>query len=121
MILPFAYAQALFADGKYSESAGVLRVALQKVTPEKQGVFYPRGLYLDENTLVGQIDRLAGEAEANPTDSDLELLLGYHWLGIGETDKSIEPLNRAKEDSKNFVAADTLLRLAEKIRSGDKN
>ncbi|MFH1371842.1 MAG: hypothetical protein ABII09_11245 [Planctomycetota bacterium] len=119
IILPFAYAQALFADGRYSQAADVLRTALQKATPEKEGVYYPRGLYLDENTLDEQIDRLAKEAESRPDDSDLQLLLGYHWLGVGETEKSLEPLTRAREDYKNFGAASTLLDLAEKIKAGE--
>ena len=119
MILPFAYAQALFAQGFYSQAADVLRTALQKVTPDKEGVYYPRGLYLDENTLDEQIDQLTKAAEAIPNDSDLQLLLGYHWLGIGETEKSIEPLAKAKEDYKNFGAASTLLELAGKIKAGE--
>ncbi len=118
-ILPFAYAQALFADGRYSQAADILRTALQKVTPEKEGVYYPRGMYLDENTLDEQIDRLAKEAESRPDESDLQLLLGYHWLGVGETEKSLEPLTKAKEDYKNFGAASTLLDLAEKIKAGE--
>jgi tetratricopeptide (TPR) repeat protein len=118
-ILPFAYAQSLFAQGFYSQAADVLRTALQKVTPEKEGVYYPRGLYLDENTLDEQIDRLVKEAESRPNDSDLQLLLGYHWLGIGETEKSLSPLAKAKEDYKNFGVASTLLDLAEKIKAGE--
>jgi tetratricopeptide (TPR) repeat protein len=119
MILPFAYAQALFADGRYTEAANAIRSALLKSSPDKEGVYYPRGLYLDENTLDEQIDQLAKAAEALPNDSDLQLLLGYHWLGIGETEKSLGPLTKAKEDYKNFGAASTLLELAEKIKAGE--
>ncbi len=118
-ILPFAYAQALFADGRYSQAADALRTALQKATPEKEGVYYPRGLYLDENNLDEQIDRLAQEALSRPDDSDLQLLLGYNLLGAGETEQSIEPLTKAKDDYKNFGAASVLLDLAEKIKTGE--
>ncbi|MFH1715935.1 MAG: tetratricopeptide repeat protein, partial [Planctomycetota bacterium] len=63
MILPFAYGQALMANGQYPEAAEVLRTALAKVSPDKEGVFYPRGLYPDEKTLLAQIDELAKKAE----------------------------------------------------------
>jgi len=116
IILPFAYAQALFADGRYTEAAGVLRTALEKLTPEQQGVFYPRGLYLDEDILTTQIHRLTGRAEQYPSNSDLQLLLGYQWLGIGELDKALPLLTKARDDYKNFAAASALLKLAEKIK-----
>ncbi|MGD8500013.1 MAG: tetratricopeptide repeat protein, partial [Phycisphaerales bacterium] len=38
MILPFAYSQALLANGQYSKAAEVLRAALAKVRPDKEGV-----------------------------------------------------------------------------------
>jgi tetratricopeptide (TPR) repeat protein len=119
MILPFAYAQALFAEGRYTDAANAIRSALLKSSPDKEGVYYPRGLYLDENTLDEQIDQLAKAAEALPGDSDLQLLLGYHWLGVGETEKAYGPLTKAKEDYKNFGAATTLLDLTEKIKAGE--
>jgi len=119
IILPFAYGQALFAQDKYTQAAEILRLALQKSSPDKQGVYFPRGLYLDENTLMDQIDSLAKAAQNNPSDSDLQLLLGYQLLGIGETEKAIEPLNTAKENPGNSAAAALLLDLAEKIKTGE--
>ncbi|HUW19229.1 MAG TPA: hypothetical protein VMW16_08005 [Sedimentisphaerales bacterium] len=116
MVLPFAYAQALFAGEKYSESAQVLRTALAKVTPEQEGVFYPRGLYADDDVLFEQIDRLAEKAELYSFDGDLQFLLGYHLLGIGETDEAVEPLRLAGQDLKNAPAAAVLLGVLEKLR-----
>lgn len=116
MILPFAYAQVLFADGQYSEAAEVLRAALAKVTPEKEGVFYPRGLYPDDDTLLGHIDKIAEKAELFSFDGDLQLLLGYQLLGIGEIDEAAKPLQQASQDLKNAAAAKTLLNLLEKIK-----
>ncbi len=115
-ILPFAYAQALFANGQYEQAAEALRRALEKSSPDEEGVFYPRGLYLDEEALLEQIDRLAEQAALWPNNSDLQLLLGYHYLGIGEMEKSLEPLRNARRDYKNFAAASVLLELAEKIQ-----
>ncbi len=119
IILPFAYGQSLLAQGKYTQAAEILRLALQKSTPDKQGVYFPRGLYLDENTLMDQIDLLAKAAQNNPSDSDLQLLLGYQLLGVGETDSAIEPLNAARQDSVNSAAAALLIDLAEKIKTGE--
>jgi len=53
MILPFAYGQALLASEQYSKAAEVLRGALAKVSPEKEGVFFPRGLYPDGAGIKG--------------------------------------------------------------------
>jgi len=117
MILPFAYSQALLADEKYIAAAEVLRGALLKVTPEKEGVFYPRGLYPDEETLFAQIDILTEKADLDKTNADLQLLLGYHLLGVGETEEAIEPLQQARLDSVNNQAAEVLLNLAEKLKT----
>jgi tetratricopeptide (TPR) repeat protein len=116
MVLPFAYSQALFASEKYPESAEVIRAALAEVSPEKEGVFYPRGLYPEEDILFEQIEQLAEKAELYSFDGDLQLLLGYHLLGIGEVDEAIESLQLANQDLENATSAAVLLSLAEKIR-----
>ena len=118
-ILPFAYSQALMATEQYPEAAQVLREALAKVRPEEEGVFYPRGLYPDEDALLEQIDRLAGKAETYRYDADLQLLLGYQLLGIGDVDRAIEPLMRSSEDLVNASAAAVLLNLAQKIKTSE--
>ena len=117
IILPFAYSQALFARGQYSEAAAVLRQTLAKVTPDKEGVFYPRGLYSDDDVLFEQINLLAERAELYSFDADLQLLLGYQLLGIGKLDEAVEPLQNASLDMNNAVAATTLLNVLEKIRA----
>jgi predicted Zn-dependent protease len=117
IILPFAYSQVLFAKGQYSEAAEVLRGILAKVSPEKEGIFYPRGLYPDDDELFEQINRLAERAELYSFDADLQLLLGYQLLGIGKLDEAVEPLQRASRDMENAVAATTLLNVLERIRA----
>jgi hypothetical protein len=114
VILPFAYAQALFADGKYSESADALREALRKVSPDKETVFYPRGLYADDDVLFKQIERLVDKVEQSGDDADLQLLLGYHLLGTGETGYAREPLEQAGQAPENAEAAAVLLKLLDK-------
>jgi hypothetical protein len=116
MVLPFAYAQALFAGERYSESAEVLRAALAKVSPEEEGVFYPRGLYTEEDVLLAQIDRLAEKAQLYSFDATLQLLLGYHLLGVGELDEAVEPLRLASQDLDNASSAAVLLSVLEKVR-----
>jgi tetratricopeptide (TPR) repeat protein len=117
MVLPFAYSQALFANEKYPEAAELLRAALAKVLPEEQGVFYPRGLYPDDDVLFDQIDRLAERAELYSFDADLQLLLGYHLLGIGRIEEAVIPLQQAGQDLQNTASAAVLLDLLEKIRT----
>jgi thioredoxin-like negative regulator of GroEL len=118
-IIPFAYAQALFANKQYTQAAEILRTAIVKTSPQKEGVFYPRGLYADDDTLFNQIDKLAEEAELYSFDGDLQLLLGYQLLGIGETEKAVEPLQQASKDSKNAATAKILLDLLEKMKTQD--
>jgi tetratricopeptide (TPR) repeat protein len=117
MVLPFAYSQALFANEKYPEAAELLRAALAKVLPEEQGVFYPRGLYPDDDVLFDQIDRLAERANLYSFDADLQLLLGYHLLGIGRIEEAVIPLQQAGQDLQNTASAAVLLDLLEKIRT----
>jgi len=115
MILPFAYAQALFADGKYDKAADVLRGALKSVTPEKEGVFFPRGLYANDDVLYGQIDKLLDKADQAEGDSDLQLLLGYQLVGVGETGHARDQLEEARQDPRNAESAAILLNLVEKM------
>jgi len=121
MILPFAYCQTLFAAERYTEAAEVLRAALAKVSSEEEGVFYPRGLYSKDDVLFEQMNRLAEKAELYSFDPDLQLLLGYNLLGIGELDEAVEPLRLATLDLENAPAATVLLNLLEKMRIQDAN
>lgn len=117
MVLPFAYAQTLFANGQYSDAADALRSALERVSPEAEGVFYPRGLYTEDEVLLHQIDLLTKAAEIYTSDADLQLLLGYQLLGIGEIDEALEPLQQAGLDLENKDSAEVLLNLLEKIKT----
>jgi len=116
IVLPFAYIQALFADGQYQKAAEVLCSVLSKVLPQEQGVFYPRGLYSDENVLKKQIEQLDRAVRLNPFDSDLQLLSGYQLLGMGRFDEALKPLKNAQKDHKNTQAATMLLDLLEKLK-----
>jgi uncharacterized protein HemY len=116
MILPFAYSQSLLALERYTEAADVLRTALVKVTPDKEGVFYPRGLYSNETLLQQQIEQLAEKMKQGELDADLELLLGYQLLGSGKHDEAASHLQSARLNANNTQAATTLINLLEKLQ-----
>jgi Tetratricopeptide repeat len=115
IVLPFAYAQALFADGRYEKAAQLLRTALAKCSPEKEGVFYPRGLYRDEAVLQQQIEQLAEKIKQGDFDADLELLLGYQLLGTGRLDEAASHLQTARLNAYNSQGASVLLKLLKKL------
>ncbi|MHC4756560.1 MAG: tetratricopeptide repeat protein [Planctomycetota bacterium] len=118
VVLRFAYSQALFANEQYTDAAVVLREALEMGSAEQQdGVFYPRGLYSSDEVLFEQINSLIKKVDAYPYDGDLQLLLGYHFLGIGEYEVAAEPLEQARLDIVNSKSATTLIKLLEKIQT----
>ncbi len=118
-ILPFAYAQALFADGHYRDAVSVLRLALasSESTEEAPGVFYPRGLYQDDDQLFTHIDQFMDVQESQPQDADLKLLLGYHLLGIGEVSLARSYLEDVESSPETQPAAQTLLVLADRLEA----
>lgn len=121
VVLPFAYSQALFADGQYVSAAQALRTAFQNLPADKEDMFYPRGLYAKEETLTQQIDTLGTKVDSRAFDTDLQLLLGYHLVGIGQLDDAIPHLQRAAGASENKPAADKLLKLIERVLSQTNN
>ncbi|MFC1766363.1 tetratricopeptide repeat protein, partial [Planctomycetota bacterium] len=117
VIMPFAYAQTLFALEDYDASVMALRQALVQPTPAQEtvGVFYPRGLYEDDDALYTQIDAFIDRVETQAENTDLQLLLGYHLLGIGEANLALQPLEKANQDPNNRKAVETLKELAQRI------
>jgi len=116
-VLVFAYSQAYFAIGDYKSAAQVLRAAVAKVNPAEEGIFYPRGLYSSDDILLKQVDDLNVKSIQNPQDTNLQLLLGYQYLGLGELDKAAVPLKNATIDSLNGPPANALLQLLDKLQA----
>jgi tetratricopeptide (TPR) repeat protein len=116
IIIPFAHVQTLFANEKYAEAAEILRDALMRISPDEQGIYFPRGLYKDEATLSDQINKLIEECDFYYRNSDLRLLLGYQLFGVNEIDEAIEVLEQPANDLKNAAAAEILLNLLQKYR-----
>jgi len=122
IVVPFAHVQALFADGQYQKSAEALREALLKSSPQQEGVFYPRGLYSDENLLNKQVEQLSEAVGKDMVNARMRLLLGYQLLGIGKLDEAAEHLENARLNSHTNLAATLLIDVLEKNRKGrDKN
>jgi tetratricopeptide (TPR) repeat protein len=115
IILPFTYSQALFAKGDYAHAAGVLRGALAGIPEDELTIYYPRGLYTEEEDLLEQIVSLEKAIKEEPFAADYNLLLGYQYLGMGELDKATEPLALAAIDPANEQAAGMLMELATKL------
>ncbi|HUV41079.1 MAG TPA: tetratricopeptide repeat protein [Sedimentisphaerales bacterium] len=115
-VLAFAYVQSLFANSQYQAAARALRAAVDKVDADSEGVFYLLGLYPDKDTLPEQIERLAGAADEQPENSDLQLLLGYELLGTGQHDRALEALKKAEYDAASRDAAHKLAEILAKAR-----
>jgi len=117
IVIPYAYSQALFASEQYREASRVLRSVLKKVTPDKEGIFFFRGLYPDDKTLNDQIQKLINLSNLHRTDMDLKLLLGYQLFGIGELAEANNALSLPSHDPNNGFAAGKLLDSISKVRS----
>ena len=116
-VLPFLYSQSLFADQEYGAAASVLRQALTHVDVEEDGVYYSTGFYPDRERLEQQIQDLIETAKAEPSNADLQLVLGYQLLGVGRFEGALEALQTAERDYVNRRAATVLIDVLEKGRS----
>lgn len=119
-VLPFAYAQALFANKQYDQAAAVISLTLSKTSTQQAEIFYPRGMYKDQNVLMTQIEDLRLAVQKNPADVQLQLLYGYQLLGIGRVDEAVAPLTAAKNDELTAVPAKALLDLLDRIQKSSQ-
>jgi hypothetical protein len=118
-VLPFAYAQAVFASGDYISAAAAVRDAVAKINPENDGIFYPRRMYPNDAALQQQIRTLEEKVQLNKSNSSLQLLLGYNELGINNLDKAEVALSIASADPTNGPTAEALLKLVNKLRTNN--
>jgi len=116
IILPFTYSQALFADGDYAHAAAVLRSAVAAIPDDQLTIYYPRGLYEKEETLLAQIEVLEKAAQEEPFAADFHLLLGYQYISIEKYDKAADHLKEAVKDPANQPAAQKLLDLLTQLQ-----
>lgn len=116
MVLPFARIQALIADQQYKKAAETLRSALRVLPPDQAGLFFPRGLYPDDEILLSHIDRLSAQSQRHPYNTDLQLILGYQFLGVGKYDEAEESLRKAGLDDASRPSSQVMLSLLEKLK-----
>lgn len=120
VVLPFTYAQALFSDGRYELAAQAVRDAMANIAAEEPTIYYPRGLYEKEDVLSAQIAALENSVADYPFNTDYRLLLGYHYLGIGQLDKAKASLNVAQSSAVNTDAAAKMIDLMEQLTAEKK-
>lgn len=118
--LRFVYSQALLADGQYRKAASVLRGAMERTDPYIDGVFYNLGLYPDDDVLKQHIAKLRLDVESKPARGDLQLLLGYQLLSIGQYDQARIALEKAGDDQTNRIAGEKLTVILEKLTKTPK-
>jgi TolA-binding protein len=114
-IIPFTYTQALFASGDYALAAYVLREVMTKMPSDEPAIYFPRGLYKDDQILLGQIAQLESAIVIEPFSTDYQLLLGYQYLGIAQWDKAVNALEQAARNPLNAGVVTKLLDIAEKM------
>jgi TolA-binding protein len=114
-VLPFTYTQALFATGDYALAAYVLRETMAKMPADEPAIYFPRGLYKDDQILVNQIAQLESAIVIEPFSTDYQLLLGYQYLGIAQWDKAVNALEQAARNPLNAGVVTKLLDIAEKM------
>ncbi|MHC4501390.1 MAG: hypothetical protein ACYS21_20055, partial [Planctomycetota bacterium] len=91
--------------------------AVRNLDPENRQVFYPLGCYPDEDLLNNQIAALSEAAAAEPSNADLQLLLGYQLLGVASYDDALDALQKAQAHYVNKEAAAIMIDILEKARS----
>jgi tetratricopeptide (TPR) repeat protein len=115
--LKFFYAQSLLADNDYHRAAQALREAIDAADVENQGIFFPFGIYTDDEALNAHINLLKQKVDYEPSNANYQLLLGYELLGTGSLDQAATALEKAKTNLENKKYADILLNVLEKSKS----
>ena len=119
--LGFVYSQILLSNGLYSQSASVLRDAILKMIHTDQPIYYPIDFYPDIRVLHDQVDALSAMAKAQPRNTDLQLILGYQYWGLGRTDLAIPTLNNAKQEQINTQPANILINIITQTENTPQN
>jgi tetratricopeptide (TPR) repeat protein len=95
-VLGLMLGQALFATGKYEESAGMTQAALNQLPKDKWGVVVQnsRELYGNYQDYTSQLRALEGAARARTNDPALRFLLGYHYAYLGYPQQAVDQLDK---------------------------
>jgi hypothetical protein len=118
--LKFVYAQSLMADNDYHRAAQALRQAIDAADIENDGIFFPFGIYPNNEILNTHIDKLKQKVRYEPSNTNYQLLLGYELLGIGKYSEASTALEKAKINLENEKYANILLNVIEKSKQTAK-
>ena len=95
-MLVLQLSQALFATGKYQESAGATQAAMHSLPKEQWGTVVSRyqELYGNKKDYTRQLRDLEKAVSNKPDDPALRFLAGYHYGYLGFLKQSIEQLDK---------------------------
>jgi tetratricopeptide (TPR) repeat protein len=88
--------QALFATGRFDESAGATQAAMRQLPKEKWGVVISHYTELYGNTkdYTQQLRALEKAVKEKPDDPALRFLAGFHYAHLGFTQPAIDQLDK---------------------------
>ena len=88
--------QALFATGKYEESASMTQAAMSQLPKDQWGVVVTnsRELYGNYQDYTTQLRALEAAARNNLNNPALRFLLGYHYAYLGFPQQSVDQLTK---------------------------
>jgi tetratricopeptide (TPR) repeat protein len=81
---PLSLANALFAEKKYKEAAQAVEAGLKFVPQWPAATVDLRGLHHTPDEYEAIMDDLQAKAKADPTDANLQFLLGYEFYFTGK-------------------------------------
>lgn len=107
-VLMLLLSQSLFADGKFTEAAGAVQVAMLMLPEDKWGVVIENytELYNDNQKYTDQLRALEKARKEKPDEPGLRFLLGYQYAYLGYASHAVKELDKAIEQApKDELAA----------------
>lgn len=95
-VLVMMLSQALFANGKYDESAGAAQNAMQQLPKDQWGVVVTnyQDLYNGNQAFTDQLRALEKAAKDKPDTPAIQFLLGFEYGYLGYPKEAIEKLDK---------------------------
>lgn len=95
-VLVMMLSQALFATGKYDESAGAAQNAMQQLVKEQWGVVVTnyKDLYTSNQSYTDQLRALEKAVQDKPDSPALHFLLGFQYGYLGYPQNAVDQLNK---------------------------
>lgn len=98
-VLMLLLSQSLFANGKFTEAAGAVQVAMLMLPEDKWGVVIENyaELYNDNQKYTDQLRALEKTRKEKADEPGLRFLLGYQYAYLGYASHAIKELDKAIE------------------------